>query len=223
MKHVSESGTSGGLPPSLEDQRTRMFVTSAAPQYTETVEAASAYLASGLDNSFSLERFKRDFRVEVQSLDEEQIVFDLIGIDAALANAFRRILLAEVPTMAIEKVFVLNNTSMIQDEVLAHRLGLIPIRADPRMFESKTSEDDANEKNVISFRLQVKCVKQRAGGGGDSDGGAAGVAAAASAAARRRTGSSTRASSRATSSGSPRAIRRSAFGSRRLLQCTTTY
>ena len=42
---------------------------------------------------------------------------------------------AKVPTMAIEKVFIYNNTSIIQDEVLAHRLGLIPIKADPRLFE----------------------------------------------------------------------------------------
>lgn len=39
--------------------------------------------------------------------------------------------------MAIEKVHIYNNTSIIQDEVLAHRLGLIPIKADPRMFEYK--------------------------------------------------------------------------------------
>lgn len=37
--------------------------------------------------------------------------------------------------MAVEKVFVYNNTSIVQDEILAHRLGLIPIRADPRLFE----------------------------------------------------------------------------------------
>lgn len=40
--------------------------------------------------------------------------------------------------MAVEKVFVYNNTSIIQDEVLAHRLGLIPIDADPRLFEYRT-------------------------------------------------------------------------------------
>lgn len=38
--------------------------------------------------------------------------------------------------MAIEKVLIANNTSVIQDEVLAHRLGLIPIKVDPRLFES---------------------------------------------------------------------------------------
>lgn len=95
--------------------------------------------------------------------------FDMIGIDPALANAFRRILISEVqflwmlteyeisivyydicyitfwlfcglllmqlPTMAIEKVLIANNTSVVQDEVLAHRLGLIPIKVDPRLFE----------------------------------------------------------------------------------------
>lgn len=37
--------------------------------------------------------------------------------------------------MAVEKVLIANNTSVVQDEVLAHRLGLIPIKADPRLFE----------------------------------------------------------------------------------------
>ena len=40
--------------------------------------------------------------------------------------------------MAVEKVFIYNNTSIIQDEVLAHRLGLIPISADPRLFEYRS-------------------------------------------------------------------------------------
>lgn len=62
----------------------------------------------------------------------------MVGIDASIANSFRRILLAEVPTMAIEKVHVFNNTSVIQDEVLAHRLGLIPLKANPQLFKFKT-------------------------------------------------------------------------------------
>ncbi|KAJ8308705.1 hypothetical protein KUTeg_013579 [Tegillarca granosa] len=66
-------------------------------------------------------------------MTDDELEFDMVGVDAAIANAFRRILLSEVPTMAIEKVFIYNNTSIIQDEVLAHRLGLIPIKADPRL------------------------------------------------------------------------------------------
>lgn len=41
--------------------------------------------------------------------------------------------------MAIEKVFIYNNTSIVQDEVLAHRLGLVPIKADPRLFEYRNT------------------------------------------------------------------------------------
>lgn len=41
-------------------------------------------------------------------------MFDLIGVDAAIANALRRVLIGEVPTMAIEHVFIHNNTSIIQ-------------------------------------------------------------------------------------------------------------
>ncbi|CAL9218890.1 unnamed protein product [Arabidopsis halleri] len=53
--------------------------------------------------------------------------FDIIGIDA-----FPRILIAELPSLAIKKVIVANNTFGIQDGFLAHR---IPIAADPRLFE----------------------------------------------------------------------------------------
>ena len=56
------------------------------------------------------------------------MVFDMTGIDVSLANAFRRILLSEVPTMTIEKVFVHNNTGVLRDELVAQRLGMIPIK-----------------------------------------------------------------------------------------------
>ena len=107
MKHASDSGA---LPANVEQQRTRVSVDQDAPRHTSTVEYAGAYYGSGVDNSFSMERFARDFKIEIKSLDEEEMVFDMIGIDPAIANAFRRILLSEVPTMAIEKVFILNNT-----------------------------------------------------------------------------------------------------------------
>lgn len=43
----------------------------------------------------------------------------------------------QVPTMAIHRVSFYQNTSIIPDEVLAHRLGLVPIFADPRLFQYK--------------------------------------------------------------------------------------
>lgn len=57
--------------------------------------------------------------------------------------------------MAIETVFVLNNTSIIPDEVLSHRLGLIPIHADPRKFDFPSGE--STDVNTAVFELREKC------------------------------------------------------------------
>lgn len=57
--------------------------------------------------------------------------------------------------MAIEKVHIYNNTSIIQDEVLAHRLGLIPIKADPRLFEYK-AEGWLIELKISYFNMKLK-------------------------------------------------------------------
>ncbi|XP_053160164.1 DNA-directed RNA polymerases I and III subunit RPAC1 isoform X1 [Hemicordylus capensis] len=124
---------------------------------------------AGYDDTWNKEKFEKNFRVDVVHMDESTIEFDMVGIDAAIANAFRRILLAEVPTMAVEKVFVYNNTSIVQDEILAHRLGLIPIRADPRLFEYKSEEDECDEINTLQFQLKIKCSKNPHAGKESSD------------------------------------------------------
>jgi DNA-directed RNA polymerase I and III subunit RPAC1 len=79
--------------------------------------------------------------------------FDLVGVDASIANAFRRILISEVPTIAIETVFVMNNTSIIHDEILSQRLGLIPIKADALQFDYKMgSTDDPTDLNTGNYK-----------------------------------------------------------------------
>ena len=90
--------------------------------------------------------------------------FDLVGINCAVANAFRRILLSEVPSMAIEKVFVSNNTTLIKDEVLAHRLGLVPLKADSRLFEYRSeNSNEPNEQDTLEFELKIKCSVNKEG------------------------------------------------------------
>ncbi|XP_039995916.1 DNA-directed RNA polymerases I and III subunit RPAC1 isoform X1 [Xiphias gladius] len=118
----------------------------------------------GYDDTWDMEKFQKNFRIDIVHLDESSMEFDMVGMDAAIANAFRRILLAEVPTMAIEKVFIYNNTSIVQDEVLAHRLGLIPIKADPRLFEYRNTgedlaEEEGSEIDTIQLQLKVKCSR----------------------------------------------------------------
>lgn len=56
-----------------------------------------------------------------------------------MANALRRIMIAEVPTMAFHKVFLYQNTSVLPDELLIHRLGLLPVKVDCNDFEERTN------------------------------------------------------------------------------------
>jgi DNA-directed RNA polymerase subunit D len=52
----------------------------------------------------------------------------LEGVDFAFANALRRTMINEIPTMAIELVDIEENSSGMFDEAIAHRLGLIPLK-----------------------------------------------------------------------------------------------
>jgi len=81
--------------------------------------------------------------IRVLNKSDRMIKFVVEDIDAALANAVRRIAMNEVPTMAIEHVDFTENTSGLFDEVLAHRLGLIPLE-----FSKK-----------FNMRKDCKCTK----------------------------------------------------------------
>lgn len=114
-------------------------------------------LSSDTNEFFSMRSFKEQVSIEVKSFNEEEMIFDVKGIDAPLANSLRRILISEIPTIAIEKCTFYQNTSIIPDEVLAHRLGLIPILADANLFNYKSDEDEISEFNSLIFKLHAIC------------------------------------------------------------------
>ncbi|GMH36520.1 hypothetical protein BSKO_04388 [Bryopsis sp. KO-2023] len=128
--------------------------------YHTTCEfSAGTFNSSNFDYSWNFQKFKEGFSIVVKDVKDERMEFDMIGADPSLANAFRRIMISEVPTVAIEHVFFINNTSVIADEVLAHRLGLVPIGVDPRLFVTKKDDESASEKNSLVFKLHVACKK----------------------------------------------------------------
>lgn len=97
---------------------------------TGTITSANVYAALGVSNAWDHGKWANAFRITVWREDPDVHVFEggekvegrdsdftlefeMVGVDPSIANALRRILIAEVPTMAIEHVFYINNTSVI--------------------------------------------------------------------------------------------------------------
>lgn len=69
-------------------------------------------------------------KFSILSKTAKRLSFIVDGIDVETANALRRIMLTEVPAMAIHEVLFIENSSPLYDEIIAHRLGLIPLTTD---------------------------------------------------------------------------------------------
>ncbi len=104
--------------------------------------------------------------MDVKILEEKDntLRFLLKGTGHAYANALRRAMMAEVPAMAIEDVIVIENTSVLYDEVIAHRLGLIPIKTDLDAYVLPEECDCKSElgcsKCRASFTLEAEAVDE---------------------------------------------------------------
>jgi DNA-directed RNA polymerase subunit D len=72
--------------------------------------------------------------IEVVEKSDERIVVKFNNIPRQYVNSLRRLAISEVPTLAIDDVVILENSSVMHDEAVAHRLGLIPLRTDPGRF-----------------------------------------------------------------------------------------
>jgi DNA-directed RNA polymerase subunit D len=68
--------------------------------------------------------------LEIIEQHENRMKFVLSEITPTFANTLRRLIMSEVPTMAIDEVIVIENTTPLYDEIIAHRLGLIPLKTD---------------------------------------------------------------------------------------------
>ncbi|MEM3374270.1 MAG: DNA-directed RNA polymerase subunit D [Candidatus Woesearchaeota archaeon] len=87
-------------------------------------------------------------KIEILNEKDNKMSFLLKDSNPAYANALRRIMINEVPVMAIEEVEFKKNSSALYDEIIAHRLGLIPLTTDLRSYELPKSEDDIKERKA---------------------------------------------------------------------------
>ena len=85
--------------------------------------------------------------LEIINENEQKVSVKIKGVPLQYANALRRICLNGVPVYAVETVDVLENSSVLADEGVAHRVGLIPLKTD--LEASK----DGNESDKIMLTL----------------------------------------------------------------------
>lgn len=84
---------------------------------------------------------------------EKQKLSFLTDMSNSLANAIRRSVL-EIPIMAIDEVEIIKNDSALYDEIIAHRLGLVPIKTDKTTKEIKFKLKEVGPKTVYSSNIK---------------------------------------------------------------------
>ena len=98
--------------------------------------------------------FQQDLSsLDVISKDSEKIAIKLKGVPLQYANALRRVCLNGVPVFAIDTVDIIQNTSVLPDEGLAHRLGLIPLKTDLKRFNEPSKCDCQSESGCSNCKI----------------------------------------------------------------------
>ncbi|MBA0872737.1 hypothetical protein Goshw_019584 [Gossypium schwendimanii] len=111
--------------------------------------------------------YQRFPRVKIRELKDDYAKFELHDTDASMANALRRVMIAEVPTIAIDLVEIEVNSSVLNDEFIAHRLGLIPLTSQRAMSMRFSRDCDACDGDgqcefcSVEFHLRAKCISDQ--------------------------------------------------------------
>ncbi|MFB6117765.1 DNA-directed RNA polymerase subunit D [Halosegnis sp.] len=109
------------------------------------------------------------YEVEFIERDDRAATFLVRGVSPAFANGVRRAMLADVPTLSIDEVRVVENSSVMFDEQIGLRLGLVPLTTPPGEFEEGDTvtlaldvegPETAYSGDIVSSDDQVKPAEQ---------------------------------------------------------------
>lgn len=101
-------------------------------------------------------------KVTVLEKTEDTLKLHVEGVRPGLMNTLRRIIIAETPAMAIEEVVILENQSPVFDEIIAHRLGLVPLKTN---YDQYVSPDECTCEGVgchlcqAGFTMEVEALE----------------------------------------------------------------
>lgn len=105
-------------------------------------------------------------RVTVRRVDVDRVDFVVQQCSLGFANSVRRAVIAEIPTIAIDLVDISTNSSVLPDEFLAHRLGLIPLHSkgveEGLRYTKDCDCDDHCSNCSVTLRLRAKCTDENA-------------------------------------------------------------
>jgi len=93
--------------------------------------------------------------LEVVSHDKQKMSVKLKGIELQYANALRRICLNGIPVFAIDTIDIIENTSVLADEGIAHRLGMIPLTTDTTRFVEPSKCECHSESGCSNCRVML--------------------------------------------------------------------
>ncbi|KAK0613755.1 DNA-directed RNA polymerase [Immersiella caudata] len=99
--------------------------------------------------------------IKISQADSTRVKFELSNAELSFANSLRRAMLAEIPTIAIDLVQIEENSSVLADEFIAHRLGLIPLNAegvDALNYSRDCDCDEHCERCSVKLSLHAKCT-----------------------------------------------------------------
>jgi len=93
--------------------------------------------------------------LEIISKDSKKMSVKLKGVPLQYANALRRICLNGVTIFAVDTVDIIENSSVLPDEGLAHRLGLIPLKTDLSRFNEPSKCDCHSETGCSNCKVML--------------------------------------------------------------------
>lgn len=96
-------------------------------------------------------------RIEIRELTDDYVKFVLYDTDPSIANALRRSLISHVPTIAIDLVDFEANSTVLCDEFLAHRLGLIPLMSHKAREMAFPYEEESDRNAAVFLSLHKRC------------------------------------------------------------------